>query len=234
MNNKHTIFSLLTPEQQQRLMQSAKIKELRAGEALFQFGHPATFFYRVESGQLNLTRLMSSGEEKVFKVFTEYDFVAEYAIFLPTNEYPMTAIAHSDVVVNQFDKVILLDILKGAPEQAFRIMSLMSQRIALLMDTVDTLTQASAEQRLVMYFSQQYKLQGQPLNPASIQLRYTKKVIAHQINVKAETLSRILKKLKALNLIQESNHKIFFLDINALCEYVDLVPNAFAPLLAKQ
>lgn len=66
-------------------------------------------------------------------------------------------------------------------------MKFMRQRIANLMDAIDTLTRVYADQRLVMFFAQQYVRQS-PEKPLTT-LPYAKKVLASQLSIKQETLS---------------------------------------------
>ena len=88
----------------------------------------------------------------------------------------------------------------------------MSQKIGFLMNSIDTLTQVNADQRLVMYLAQWY-LHQQP-EQLSVSLPFSKKVLANQICVKPETLSRMLKRLKNSNLIIEKGRCWELLDIS--------------------
>lgn len=219
------LFELMTSEEKSSLFNQAKLKFIDAGCVLFHYGQKADHFYLVNKGRIRLTRLMSTGEEKVFKEFTHGGVVAEVAMFLPNEEYPMTATADVASQVAVFKKRDLINLIKQSPQLAIKILGFMSQRIAQLMDTLDTLTQVSADQRLVMFFAQQYAIQKP--KTLSITMPYAKKVLASQLCVKPETLSRILKKFKDKKLIEEVGNQFRFPDINALCQAVDVMPEIF-------
>lgn len=225
MNKEFTLFDLMTSEQKSVIYNKARLKNLTAGETLFNRGDFAEHFYLVNKGQIKILRLMSTGDEKVFKVFTHGGTIAEVAMFVPSQQYPMTAIAEIDTQVSVFHKKHLFELIETSPQLALAIMRFMSQRIASLMDTIDTLTQVNADQRLVMFFAQQYAKQSS--EKPSITLPYAKKVLAGQLSIKPETLSRILKKFKQNELIIEQGSQVSFPDINKLCEFVQVTPDLF-------
>ncbi len=59
-------------------------------------------------------------------------------------------------------------------------------------------------------------------------LPHTKKVLASQLGITPETLSRILNKFKQEGLIKESGGCITVPDFNLLCYEVDLLPGIFS------
>lgn len=227
MQKEPCLLDLMPLQQRQALLAKASSAEYASGQLLFKKGDFADRFFLVNKGQIKLFRITASGDEKIFKVFTPPGLIAEMAMFMPHQRYPMTAIAEVDsqvCVINKFD---LLDLVESSPSLAIKIMGFMSQRINTLMNTIDTLTQVNAEQRLVMFLAQLYNKQN--TDNASIQMPYAKKVLAHQICVKPETLSRILKKLKQQQLLQEKGGRLYLPDMAQLCRAVDLSPDIFTP-----
>lgn len=102
----------------------------------------------------------------------------------------------------------------------------MSNRIHHLMDTVNILTQVNANQRLVMRLAEIYRLQLK--QEGKVFLPVTKKLLATQLGMTPETLSRAIKKLKGDGFIVESGNQITLIDIPALCDFVGLTPDIFA------
>jgi len=219
------LLNVMSEQERQELLTRSKTRKFEAGQTLFNQGDTADKFYLVKKGQVKLIRIMPSGDEKVFKVFTHNGVIAEMAMFMPTQEYPMTGIVEVSCELVVIEKDLLLSIIHRSSNLAINIMSFMSQRIGSLMNTIDTLTQVSADQRLVMYFAQLY-IKQKP-GDSVIELPFAKKVVANQICVKPETLSRIFKKLKDKNLMQEKGKHILLPNIEKLCQTVDLVPDIF-------
>jgi CRP-like cAMP-binding protein len=76
-----------------------------------------------------------------------------------------------------------------------------------------------------MHFADIYSKQKRSDNRFT--LTNTKKVLASQLGITPETLSRLFKKLKFSSLISESAACITVPDFNVLCREVDLVPSIF-------
>lgn len=225
MNKEHNLLNLLSAEKRKDLIESSEVTYHPAGTAIFERGKHADRFYVVKKGQIKLIRITPAGDEKVFKVFMPKGVIAEMAIFMPIQQYPMTAIAEVDSELIEVKKESFLNFIKLSPDLAIKIMSFMSHRISFLVNTIDTLTQVNAEQRLVMYLAQLY-LQQQP-EKLSVCLPFSKKVLANQICVKPETLSRMLRRLKNNNLIIEKGRCWEIPDVNLLCHSVGLLPDIF-------
>lgn len=225
MKKEQNLLNLLSFDEKEVLFANAKSKTYTSGHLLFAKGDKVNKFYVVNKGQIKLVRVMPSGEEKVFKVFLPQGVIAEMAIFMKEQVYPMTAVVEVDCTLLEIEKSALFALIAKSPKLAISIMSFMSQRINVLMNTIDTLTQVNADQRFVMFLSQLYA--KQQLENFSVRLPFSKKVIAQQICVKPETLSRILKKLKDKNLLIEKGPFLQIPDIDKLCHAVDLVPNIF-------
>lgn len=219
------VFDLMTHSERSSLYAVAKLQFLEAGKTLFEHGDKAEHFYLVNRGLMKAVRITATGEEKVFNLFQQDSVIAEISMFMPDGEYPMTAIAETNCQLAVFHKKDLHNLVNNSPILANKFMALISQRVSNLLDTIDTLTQVNADQRLVMFFAQQYA-QQRP-NNHSIMLNMPKKVLASQLSIKPETLSRILKKLKDKRLVLENNHRFHFPDIDALCKEVDIKPRLF-------
>lgn len=223
------IINLLSDEQQQQLFDDAHTIHLVAGQTLFNKGEPANRFYLVKKGQIKLFRLTPAGDEKVFHLFSPGGWVAEMAMFMPAANYPMNAEAElpSELVVIKKEK--LLGLVDQSPELARHLLAFMSQRIFSLVNNIDKLTFINASQRLVLHLAHLYQIQGYKDN--KVRLAEPKRVLATQLNITPETLSRILRKFKSQDLIHEKGDSIDLLDIPTLCEEVELTEDIFQPEL---
>lgn len=233
MKQETTLLDLLSQEEKSCLLAQSSSSQYQRGKVLFERGQSAHSFYVVNKGQVKLIRVTPSGDEKVFKVFLPQGVIAEMAMFMPAQQYPMTAIVEVDSELIEIKKEFLFFFIKQSPELAIKIMAFMSQRISFLMNTIDTLTQVNADQRLVMYLAQLY-IKQQPIQQpeqqpeqVSICLPFNKKTLANQICVKPETLSRMLKKLKSKALIIEKGAYWKIPNVNLLCQCVALLPDIF-------
>lgn len=224
------LLQFLTQEQKSVLESESHQLTLAAGECLFEKGDRADNIYLVNKGKVTLYRLMPNGEEKVFKVFLTSGLIAEMAIFMTPRSYPMSAHVDQKTSLTCYSYNSLNRILKSDSELAMKVIGFMSNKVGQLMDSLDMLTQVNANQRLVMYFAEIYRKQKQLGN--KFVLPNTKKVLATQLGIKPETLSRLLNKLKHNGLIKESGSCITVPNFSILCREVDLVPSIFEQALA--
>ncbi|OZS43424.1 Crp/Fnr family transcriptional regulator [Photobacterium sanguinicancri] len=221
-----SIISLLNEDGKKQLFSECRRVHFNAGDQLFNQGEEAKSMYLVSKGKVSLFRLMPNGDEKLFKVFMAGELIAEMAMFMNPRVYPMSARVEQDTELFSFDYANTLRIFTCTPEVSVRVMTYMSNRIYHLMDTVNILTQVNANQRLVMRLAEIYRLQQK--QDRRVLIPVTKKLLATQLGMTPETLSRSIKKLKTEGFISESGNHIVLLDIPALCEFVDLTPDIFS------
>jgi len=222
---KSNLLQLLNKDQRTLLDDQSQALLLNSGDCLFEKGDCANNIYLVNKGKVTLYRLMPNGEQKVFKVFLSGGVIAEMAIFMEPRVYPMSAHIDQETSLTCYSYESLTTLFKSDGELAMRVIQFMSNRVGQLMESLDMLTQVNANQRLVMYFAEMYRKQEQQGNKFT--LPNTKKMLATQLGIKPETLSRLLKRLKFNGLIKESGACITIPDFSGLCREVDLVPSIF-------
>jgi CRP/FNR family transcriptional regulator, dissimilatory nitrate respiration regulator len=220
-----SILQLLSPSQRNILEAQSHQINLNSHEYLFERGDIADHIYRVNKGKVTLSRLMPNGEQKVFKVFLSGGVIAEMAVFMQPREYPMSAHIDQETSLTAYSYASFKELFISNPELSLQVISFISNRVGQLMNSLDMLTQVNANQRLVMHFADIYSKQKR--NGNRFTLPNTKKVLASQLGITPETLSRLFKKLKFNGLITESGACITVPDFNVLCREVDLVPSIF-------
>ena len=221
----NSIISLLTKEQKQQLFLESKLGTYGAGHILFNQGDDAKCMYLVKKGKVSLFRLMPNGTEKLFGVFMPGNIIAEVAMFLTKREYPMTAKIEQETELTIFNHESVVNLIMHSPELSIKVISYMSNKINHLMNTLNILTQVNANQRLIMKLAEIYNAQS--LSEGKIHLTMTKKLLATQLGMTPETLSRVMNKLKANNLLQESGNTLTLPNIPLLCQSVNLPFNLF-------
>ena len=221
-----SFITLLDEQQKQALFADRKQLSCPAGHQLFQKGDKADNMYLLEKGKVSLYRLMPNGDEKLFRVFLAGDLIAELALFMQPREYPMSARVEQDSELSAFSYQQVQSVVTHSPELSLKVMSFMSNRICHLMNTVNILTQVNANQRLVMKLAEIYR--SQMVKGDKLSIPVTKKLLATQLGMTPETLSRAMKKLKSDGHIIESGSHITLVDIPSLCRSVDLTPEIFS------
>jgi CRP-like cAMP-binding protein len=189
----HHLFAGLSPPQMQRLLSVSHVDEHEAGQLLFDRGHPASHFFVVLDGQVNLVLYSKAGEEKIVDIIGPGNSFAEAVMFMEAPGYPVSAVAAMQSVVARFPSREYLSILRDSPETCLRMLGNLSQRLHMRIREIEYLTLESATHRLVRLIEGRLPLDG--AGPLEITLQESRQELASRLSMKPETLSRILRHL---------------------------------------
>lgn len=195
---------------------------LSAGKHLFHIGDDAKRFYVVKSGEVCLYRFSPEGDEKVFQLAKQGEAIAEAAMFMSPSSYPVSAKAKTKSVLLSFSRQQLLSFCVSDPVFSFKLLSAMATKLSQAVNRVDQLTLKGANQRLVSYLLELRINSGTDW----LKLPVSHGVLAGQLNIAPETLSRLFKKLRDEELISGKGIIVVLLDIEGICQSVNL-PNPF-------
>jgi len=131
------------------IAQRARLVELAAGEVLFHQGDPADALYRLEEGQLHITRHYDDNESFVLATMTPYELVGEMSM-LANQTRAVTATAVADCVLIGIEKQDLMEIAEQYPTLALHLLHETSKQLAKLHLNVHeyAIGQSSADARL--------------------------------------------------------------------------------------
>ncbi len=208
------VFSALNEDQLEKVLASAEQVNLSNGNFLFEQGQIADWFYMVQEGQIQLSRLSEYGDEKVIDILHPGQIFAEAVMFMDHQRYPVNALAMKDSQLFAFHNETFRSILKDSVDTCFRLMADMSQRLHIQLNEIDSLSQHNATYRLIHFL-----LKSAPENAATnaeIKLSYPKNIIASRLSIKPETFSRIMAQLKQKNIIEVRGSQIIIPDISRL------------------
>jgi CRP/FNR family transcriptional regulator, dissimilatory nitrate respiration regulator len=176
------------------------LKTLARGEYLFLENAPVNGFYIVQSGAIKLHRLNVKGHEQVFHVFRPVESFGEEMI-LSDAGYPADATAAEDSQVLLVQKNPFLALLRSHRELSFRLLRSAAQRVCSLMGLVDDLTLKDAPTRLASWLIQHCP-EPNSREPQRIHLKMTKHLLALELGIASETLSRTFHKFRTQRLIE--------------------------------
>ncbi len=186
---------------------------LEKNQTLFQQGQEATDFFLNIQGQIKLAFLSEKGDEKVMPIINKGQSFAEAIMFLDNKRYPLNATALLSSVVLRINMQCYLGILEKSPKACFKIMGKLSQRLHWAVNEINNLTLYDGTCRLVNFLLN-YRQKGD--KTAGIFLSVSKQILASQLAIQPETLSRILKKLSKEGLIEINKNYINLLDVDKL------------------
>lgn len=179
--SKRTLTRFCMPVERPR--QSVLFREGESGEAM----------YLLARGRISLGKVSEAGDETVIKVLKPGEVFAEVVLF-EQREYPVTAVALTDVLVMRLLRRDLLDLLG---QQDFRndFIAMLLRKQRYLTDRIQQLTRHDVAERLRAFLAEQY---GERLD---IAVEMNKKQLAAAIGATPETLSRLLQDLNRRGLL---------------------------------
>lgn len=210
------LFANLNSQHLNNLVKDAEQICLSNKEHLFRMGQRANYFYLIMAGTLTLYRSGFNGDYKVFRTAEEGELLVETAMFLDEPEYPLSAQAVGEVCVFQIPGQNLISLCRTSPDFSLAMLSGTAERISQSLNRIDLLTISNAAQRLVIYLMDLYTVQRH----AWLVLPVSQAVLARQLNISAETLSRQLKSFRKDGYIGENTPEIVLLNIDDLCQSV--------------
>jgi CRP/FNR family transcriptional regulator len=190
------LFATLQPTQRERLGAMARPRNLQAEETLFLEDDPCTGFYVLVEGAIQLTRAADlPGAHPTLAVLMPVTSFAEAAMF-GGEAFPATATALKPSRVHHFPKGPFLAAMREEPDLALAIIHAQAVWLRRLTHTVEQLTGSDSSERLRTWIREHLPEGG------ALVLPVTKKVLAAQLGMTPETLSRSLRALQDQGLLR--------------------------------
>ncbi len=213
------LLKSLSESQLEKLMEHCSIQRLQEGQFLFHQQDPFHSFFLLSSGMVKLFRLTPSGCEKIIDIIRPNDAFAEAVMFMGITHYPVHAVALKKSIVISVNSEAYKEILEDSVDVCFKMMGNLSQRLHHHVNEVERLSLHNATFRLVNYLLD-FKKNIQK-DHDEIHLDVSKQIIASQLAITPETLSRILKQLSNKKLITVHDDHILLNDEAGLVNIVE-------------
>jgi len=193
------LFTGLPPKDLQDIAEVTVIKSLSKGDYLFREGDPASGFYVIQRGSVNVHRVNAAGKEQIIHIFRTGESFAEVAL-ASEKGYPADAVALESSQVLLVQKNGILALLRRQPELALRMLGSMSSHLRVLVGQLEDLTLKDVETRLANWLVKRCP-NRQSEHSVRIELTMTKRVLAAELGTVSETFSRTLAKFREQKLI---------------------------------
>lgn len=168
-------------------------------------GEPLDCFHAVAYGQVKLVLRAGNGEERVLRIVGAGDTFGE-ALVLRPRPSPLDAVALSDTLVIELPARPVNALLERDAHFARGMFARLAQRMHELVAEIESSTLLSARQRIASYL---VSLAG---GAGRVRLPVTKTLIASQLGVTKETLSRLLREFSDHGLIDVQNRNVVVRD----------------------
>ncbi len=200
------LFTGLSASDISAIARCAVHKQIAKGDYLFREGDPSEGFYVVQRGAIKVHRVSASGKEQVIHLFQPVESFAEGTLATASG-YPADAQAIADSTVLLVPKRDFIELLRSRPELALRMLGSMSQHLRVLVGLLDDLTLKDMETRLANWL---LKRCPRPMSNGAVEIKLdrTKRVLAAEMGITSETLSRTLAKFRDQKLLRVSGRTI--------------------------
>jgi CRP/FNR family transcriptional regulator, cyclic AMP receptor protein len=218
------IFAELEPEQLAQLQPHAVIQHYAKGEIIVHEGDrlPPKLF-AVFSGVIQVKKTATTGKETILRTLPAGELFAAPALF-GDGIAPATVVAEQDCEILRLERSVLLTMIQQTPEVAFRIITLLNERLQRLHGTVHGLVSERAIVRLAQFIQVEIIKAGVDETAAGVYLRshlpYYQ--IARSIGITYEECVRLFKQLPMIR--YHRGGKILLLD----AEQLAVIANGYA------
>lgn len=210
----HYLFAALDDAQWAPLQPRIHDLKLEDGERLFSHGEAADAFYVVREGGIKLFRDSAQGLEKVMRLARTGQSFAESVLFSDPPRYPVYAQAVGDTRLAAVERAAYLAVLKASFDTCRAVMAQMVQRIYAHWDEIEMLTLHSSHARVARYL---LALQSRgDRDTMTLRLPVRKVLIAAELGLAPETLSRAFRALSEAGTIKVDGPSVAILDLPAL------------------
>ncbi|MDQ8184613.1 Crp/Fnr family transcriptional regulator [Pelagicoccus sp. SDUM812002] len=208
------LFKRLDSPSLSELAQLCRIVKLAKNGILFHEGEVAKGFYIVHTGSISLSRVSREGKEQVISLFRPHDCFAE-ATLSTLETYPATATALESTQVILVSKNSFRSFIAERPDLAMSMLASMSLHLKHLVQMIEDLKFKQIECRLANWLLRQLESESDTVN-----LPFSKKVLASRLGVTSETLSRAFARFRKEGLITVNTSEILIEDRDGLASYL--------------
>lgn len=189
------------------LARSSRMQTVRRGEVVCRRGEIQEGFYAVAYGLLKLVLRGHGGREKVLRLVGPGQSFGEALVFAERPN-PLEAIALADSMVILLPSKPVIALSERDPHFAHNLLVSMSERMHAFVADIEASTLHSGRQRIASYLES--LLAGE--DAKSVRLPATKTILASQLGLTKETLSRLLHEFSSQGLIRIARREIDLLD----------------------
>ncbi|HET7921896.1 MAG TPA: Crp/Fnr family transcriptional regulator [Gammaproteobacteria bacterium] len=210
----HYLFSALNETQRARILSHVFTRSFGAGELLFSRNDPAPSFFLLRNGVVKLYRVSADGQEKIMRLIRAGQSFAESIMFMDQPHYPVHGAGVEAGELLVIERSGYLEMLRESFDTCRAVMVQMTQRIQAHWDEIEALTLQNSRYRVTHYLLSLVP-EGQR-GTVTVTLPSRKMLIAAQLAITPETLSRVLRVLSDEGLIEVQEENIRIPDVDSL------------------
>jgi len=210
------LFSALGEADLRELLRTCPTRHLPGGSQVFSPSQQADSFYVILTGRVKLYKLSPKGDEQILHLYGPGRTFGEAAMWAGIR-YPAHAEVLADSTLLLVRRTVLKDLIARNAELGMAMLAGMSSKLWEFNTLIGQLSLREVPGRLANVLLEMPAKAGTD----TVVLTQTKRELAAQIGTAPETLSRALRKLTALGLIEVNGPEITILDPDGLADLAE-------------
>ena len=186
----------------------ATLENYEAGDAVFQEGTAAKYYFQIRQGTVKLNTFLEDGKEFVHGFPFDGHCIGESYLFTD-HHYAINAIAVTHCEIIKISKTKVLEILLEKPELILEINKYMADRMHFRFMISSFLAISDPIVKLMKLFDHIKKYFGFE-EPYSFLVPYTRQQIATLTGLRVETVIRYVKKMEEQKMVKIESTKIYY------------------------
>ena len=202
----------------------AQVRRVRRNEVIYRKGDACDGFFVVVFGTIRSSLFSSDGAEKPIQIAGSSNTFGEATMFQELDHYT-TAIAAEDSALLFIPKVSITEQLLSNPRLAMRMLANLSYRLHMMVDDIDDFLLQPPPARVASYLLRLIPHDSPAARNVHLVLK--KRLMAAQLNLQPETLSRHFRRMNDLGLVSIKGHTVTIHRVESLRQFVSA--NAHGP-----
>lgn len=205
------LFQGLPEDQLQRLANSGRYKDYKAGELIAGEDEPVKGLYLVAWGRVKIFKSSGDGKEQTLYLFGPGELFCMTT--LTEDTLPANVMALEDTRVFILPRDVMEEMAKHEPAMVFNMLSVLIRRLKESMYIIELLSLKEIPQRLASFLLHALALGD---GGDMVELQTSQREVAKMLGTTPETLSRVLRRMNEEGLISTEGRTIKILDHLAL------------------
>jgi CRP/FNR family transcriptional regulator len=197
------LFQGLAADYNQQIASIVVNKHYQRGQTIFSEGDDGNGFYVVASGRVKVFKLSHEGKEQILHILGAGEPFGEVPVFAGEH-FPAHAEAMEETRVLFFPRAAFVQLIKKNPSLALNMLAMLSRRLRRFTVLIEDLSLKEVPGRLSAYLLYLSEAKNKSDN---LTLDISKAQLASLLGTIPETLSRILARMSAEELIQSDGQR---------------------------
>lgn len=215
IDNKMSVFSVLTPEQKELLQKSNTSQSFKKGDIIFKEGDKPTGLLWISEGKVKIFKEGVGGREQIVRMAKPVGFIGYRALFAEENHH-CTAVAIEDSTICTIDRDTIYRLLRQNADLCLSIIKAFATELGFSNNRTVTLTQKHIRGRLaesLIFLKDTYGFED---DNTTIKIYLSREDIANLSNMTTSNAIRTLSTFAGEGVIGIDGRKIKILDLQKL------------------